>query len=189
MMRSEFALPATSNRRHGHQRLKAFWVHGGSCRLKTDIHAFVSAERAVFLYRTGIGRQILGGSELGRVHKDADNQRVTLSPRRTDQCSMPGVQRTHRRNQADHDPFALQPFAPGCHRQGRADRFHESMRGLQVGREPYFVEGWGNRRRISDVSVVSASIWFTERRRVGCTNKGASSLKGIRTKRRKCSRG
>src|SRR5215467_1616231 len=163
MLRTGVAFPATCDGWHRHNGLKPLGIHGRDGRLETDIYACLLAEDTILSDRARIFCEILRRSKLCRIHKDADDQSIRFQPGGADQCPMAIMQSPHRRHKADLDAFVPEAFAPHCHGLGRADNPHELGCGLQDGRDPYLVDGWGKSRRTSEASTVSASIWLTER--------------------------
>ena len=78
MVRAEFSFPAPRDARHRDDGFEPFRIHRRDAGFKADIDPFRPAERAVF----GDGARILGEvfrrGELGRVHENADDERIAL---------------------------------------------------------------------------------------------------------------
>src|SRR5207237_9360619 len=80
---------------------EARWVHFCLSRREDEIDALSAANLQVFLQWSWIARQVLVRPELRRVDENANDNEPGLGPSGPDQADVAGVQRPHRRHEAD----------------------------------------------------------------------------------------
>jgi hypothetical protein len=78
MMGPSRSFPSARKHRHCHGCLKTFGIHASGSGLETDIHTFCPAQRTIAGNRAGIRGQVFTLAELGRIDKDAHDERIAL---------------------------------------------------------------------------------------------------------------
>ena len=86
---------------HVHDRLHSRRIHRFDARSKHQVHTLSVAGVKVGLQRSRIGGEIVGGSELRRVHENGHGDASTSRFRRVDQRYMTLVEGAHRWHEAD----------------------------------------------------------------------------------------
>src|SRR2546427_9754059 len=90
-----------------------------------SVDATVGREPPVAPGVAGIGREILRGAELQRVHEDAQHDAVDALAGAIDESQVALVQESHRRHEPDAPAARPLGARPGAHVLGRRDLAHD----------------------------------------------------------------
>ena len=123
--RTVAAAQALSDLPHLHRGLEVGRVHLGG--REHGIHTLGLADRAIRRRVPRVGVEVFVGSELQRVHEQADREHVARGPKPPHQRGMTGVEVAHGRHQPDPTPGGAVAIGPGREGLGRIDPVHVDL--------------------------------------------------------------